>query len=418
MIALVDCNSFYVSCERVFNPKLRKKPVVVLSNNDGCVVARSEEAKALGIPMGVPYFKIKHLEKSHGLFVYSSNYTLYGDMSKRVMSVLLEFVPSMEIYSIDEAFLDFTGFENYNINQYLKDIKSTVYQYTGIPVSIGLSKTKVLAKMMNRISKKEQQFNGVLAVTNDDDIDFCLKNYDVSDLWGIGRKSSEKLKKIGIDTAYDLKNYQNDLVIQKHLTKVGRQIQDELRGKPCIKIETIQKNKKQIISSRSFAKNITEFQTIREAIASHVSRAAEKLRRQDSTCMQLTVFIHTNRFRDTKQTYDSVTVKFLSPTQSTFKMINSSHKALKSIFKKGFEYKKCGIILSDIYDEKGSQFDLFSENDSEKEITTMNAMDSLNKKFGPETTKVAACGVNKHWKMLSEMKSRAYTTHLSDILRI
>jgi len=416
VIALVDCNSFYASCERVFNPKLIGKPVVVLSNNDGCVVARSDEAKALGIPMGVPVFKIKKLIKDKNVQVFSSNYTLYGDLSRRVMQVLSEFTPSMEVYSIDEAFLNFEGFRKEEMQSYIQEIKRTVYQYTGIPVSIGFSHTKVLAKVFNRISKKDKSLNGCLAEFNEERINQHLKKIKVEDIWGIGKKSNEKLLALGIKTAYDFKYYKNDALIQKVLTKVGRQIQDEMRGKSCIELEEVTKNKKQIISSRSFGKGLKEIKDIREALASHVTKAAEKLRRQGSTCSKITVFIHTNRFKNIRQTFDSKSFKFIASTQSTFKFNREAQKILRLIFKPGYEYKKCGVVFSDIYDEAGSQYDLFSENDSKKELDLILSMDSINVINGSETIKLASCGTKKHWKMKSENRSRAFTTRFSEIL--
>ncbi len=416
MIALVDCNSFYASCERVFNPKLIGKPVVVLSNNDGCVVARSDEAKALGIPMGTPLFKIKSLVKAKDIQVFSSNYTLYGDISRRVMQVLSEFTPSMEIYSIDEAFLNFDGFKKNEMQNYIQEIKRTVYQYTGIPVSIGLSNTKVLAKVFNRISKKDKGLNGCLSLFNEQQIDRYLQSFKVEDIWGIGKKSNEKLLSLGIRTAYDFKYYKNDQLILKILTKVGRQIQDELRGKSCIALEEVTKNKKQIISSRSFGSGLSNIRDISEALASHVTKAAEKLRKQGSTCAKISVFLHTNRFKNIKQTFDSMSYKFLSPTQSTFKLNKEAQSMLRKVFKNGYEYKKCGVVISDIFDEKQSQFDLFSENDSEKELELLMSMDLINMTDGSETIKLGSCGTKKHWKMKAEKRSRAYTTRFSEVL--
>lgn len=416
MIALVDCNSFYVSCERMFDPKLLYKPVVVLSNNDGCVVSRSNEAKALGVSMGMPYFQMKKQFKD--VIAFSSNYTLYGDMSKRVMKTLSEFTPNMEIYSIDEAFLDFSGFNKDNLPDYIKEIKNTVYKETGIPVSIGLSHTKVLSKVFNKISKKDPSFNGTLCEFDELKIDEYLKKFKIGDIWGIGSRSEIKLNALGIKTAFEFKYYKNDRLIQKNLTKVGRQIQDELRLKNCINLELSIKNKKQIISSRSFGKNVTEFSELRESVSSHISRAAEKLRRQKSTVKVLSVFIHTNRFKNTPQTYDSASVRFLSPTQSTFKLIKSGIDILNYIFKPGFEYKKCGVVLSDIYDQTESQFDLFSENDNLKEILILNTIDKFNLANGPETIKIASCGISKHWRMLAKMKTKNFTTSINDLTKI
>jgi len=418
MIALVDCNSFYVSCERVFNPKLIGKPVVVLSNNDGCVVARSDEARTLGIPMGIPVFKIEKLIKKYDVQVHSSNYTLYGDLSRRVMSVLSEFTPSMEIYSIDEAFLNFEGFKQIEMQEYIEKIKSTVYQYTGIPVSIGLSHTKVLAKVFNRISKKNKKLNGCLALFDEKKIDEYLKKFKVENIWGVGRRSNEKLLSLGIKTAYDFKHYKNDRLILKLLTKVGRQIQDEMRGQSCIALEEVTKNKKQIISSRSFGKSLTNKKDISEALASHVTKAAEKLRKQNSTCSKISIFLHTNRFRNVKQTFDSKSYQFLSPTQSTFKLNKEAQAMLRDIFKNGYEYKKCGVVINDIYDNDQSQFDLFSKNDSQKELDLLMNMDSINMINGSETIKIGSCGTKRHWMMKSGKKSRAFTTKISEIMII
>ncbi len=416
MIALVDCNSFYVSCERLFNPKLRYKPVVVLSNNDGCVVSRSLEAKALGVPMGIPYFKMKSEFKD--VIAFSSNYTLYGDLSRRVMQTLSEFTPNLEIYSIDEAFLDMSGFKKDELPEYIKMIKNKVYKETGIPVSIGLSHTKVLSKVLNRISKKDISLDGTLCLFEESEIDDYLRNFEVGDIWGIGKQSEIKLKALGIRSAYDFKHYKNDKLIQKILTKVGRQIQDELRFKNCINLELEAKNKKQIISSRSFGKSVTKLSELKEAMSSHISRASEKLRRQNSSAQSLSIFIDTNRYKNTPQTFDSVNIKFISPTQSTFKFIREGLHALEGIFKHGYEYKKCGIVLSSIYDEQGSQFDLFSQNDTIQEIEILKMMDFYNSRNGPESIKIASCGINKHWKMQSQMKSKCFSTRISELLEV
>lgn len=416
MIALVDCNSFYVSCERLFDPKLRNKPVVVLSNNDGCVVSRSNEAKALGVPMGIPYFQMK--KKFKNVIAFSSNYTLYGDMSKRVMTTLSEFTPNMEIYSIDEAFLDLSGFKAERLNSYLKEIKNTVYKETGIPVSIGLSHTKVLSKVFNKISKINPSYQGTLCVLDKDQIDLHLKSFKVGDVWGIGQKSAVKLQALGIKSAYDFKYYCNDKVILKDLTKVGRQIQDELRSKSCISLELHAKNKKQIISSRSFGRSVTDLNELIEAASWHATRVGERLRKQNSAAKIITVFIHTNRFKNTLQTYDSGSLNFLSATQSTFKLNAAAIKILKHLYKPQFEYKKCGVVITDIFDQQDIQFDLFSENDTFKEMQILNTMDKYNQTHGSETIKIASCGINKHWKMLSKMKTKPFTTRLGCLLEV
>jgi DNA polymerase V len=418
MIALVDCNSFYASCERVFNPKLWGKPIVVLSNNDGCIVARSEEAKAVGIPMGLPLFKAKDMIKKHGVHVFSSNYALYGDMSDRVMKVLSQYTPKMEVYSIDEAFLDFSGFKQEKLAAHMREIKDAVYKQTGLPVSVGLSHTKALSKIFNHVAKKNKICEGTATCFDDARIDKVLKEVPIGEVWGVGRRSEVKMYDAGIKTAYDLKHFKNDYLVQKRFTVVGRKLQDELRGISCIELDDVRKSKKNIVSTRSFGSQISDKNEIRKALASHVSKAAEKLRAQNSMAKNLSIFIKTNRFRPTEQSYESFSIEFLSPTQSTFKMVRAASEALDKIFKLGVEYKKCGVSLSSFSDNKGSQFDLFSENDSDKDLSLMSVMDSLNRLNGPETLKVATCGTTAHWKMLSRMKSPAYTTRLSELMEV
>jgi len=418
MIALVDCNSFYASCERVFNPKLWGKPIVVLSNNDGCIVARSEEAKQVGIPMGLPLFKAKDLIKKHNVHVFSSNYTLYGDMSERVMTVLRQFTPNMKVYSVDEAFLDFSGFKEEKLAALMREIKNAVYKQTGLPVSVGLSHTKVLAKIFNHVAKKNKICQGVATCFEGERIDKVLKRTPIGEVWGVGRKSEVKMYDAGVKTAYDLKHFENTHLIQKRFTVAGRKLQDELRGISCVELDDIQKSKKNIISTRGFGKQVTDKNELREALASHVSKAAEKLRAQNSMAKSMNVFIRTNRFKPTEQVYDSFAIEFLSPTQNTFKMVRASSEALDQIFKPGVEYKKCGVSLSNLYDFNGSQFDLFSQNDSLKDLNLMSVMDSVNRKQGSETLKVATCGTTEDWKMLSQMKSKAYTTRVSELMEV
>ncbi len=417
IFALVDCNSFYCSCERVFQPKLQNKPVIVLSNNDGCAVARSDEAKALGIQMGDPFFKIKDIVKKHDVKVFSSNYSLYGDMSRRVMQTLATFSPDMEVYSIDEAFLSLKGFERRDLIQYALEIKEKVYQQTGIPVSIGIGPTKVLAKAANKISKKNKtQTKGVFDIRDPLLQEKILRSFPVEDIWGIGRKSSQKLLNYNIKSAYDLRNA-NEYFVQKLLTIVGRRILQELRGESCLDLEDI-KNKKQIISSRSFGRPVTSIQELQEATANHITNACEKLRRQKSTTQSLAVFIQTNPFKNTPQYYNSAHVTLLSGTCVTNKLISKAFELLNSIFKKGFEYKKVGVVLSSIHPEKTPQLDFFGEFDSLREIKLMRTLDGINEREGKNTVKFAACGIHQFWKMLSQMKTPAYTTRVSEFLKV
>ncbi len=418
MIALVDCNSFYVSCERVFDLSARNRPVVVLSNNDGCVVSLSKEAKDIGIPMGTPYFKVKKLIKENNGKVFSSNYTLYGDLSYRVMETLKRFAPKIEIYSIDEAFLNLEGFRKEEALNYIKEIKAVVYKETGIPVSIGLAKTKVLAKLANIVSKKSTTHKGTLCLLDEKETNKILSTFPVSDIWGIGRKMNVRLHELKIRNAYDFKTFKNDKLILKKMTKVGKAIQDELRGVSCIELEDIKKRKKNILSSRSFGKKISNKQDIKEAIASHVTSAAEKLRKQKSTAQSIHIFIKTNKFSDTMQTYGAKSFSFLSPTQSTFKLVSKALDMVDEVFREGFLYYKCGVSLSGLHNEDESQHDLFSFNDIDKDLEIMRSIDSLNKYYGSECIKVAACGTKKHWQMLSQMKSKAFTTRVTELLEV
>ena len=415
IFALIDCNSFYCSCERVFRPELRGRPVIVLSNNDGCAVARTDEAKALGIAMGAPYFQIRDLCKKNGVHVFSSNYTLYGDMSRRVMEILSEFTPELEIYSIDEAFLSLRGFEHKDLTQYGEEIRRQVLQQTGIPVSVGIAPSKVLAKVANKISKKNK--SGVLYLKEMPQIDFELKKFPVEDLWGIGRKSAEKLKALQIISAWDLK-MADEKKIRKLLTIQGLRILRELHGESCISLELIESDKKQIVSSRSFGQPVLKINDLKEAIANHITTSAEKLRKQNSIAKVLTVFIQTNPFNKGPQYYNSGYVEMLSGTSNTLKLIHHGFDVLDKIFKSGYEYKKCGVILLDLLPKNGSQIDLFGLSDTTEDDHLMKVIDDINRFHGRGTLKPAACGTDLFWKMLSEMKSPCYTTRMSELLKV
>lgn len=418
VFALVDCNSFYCSCERLFNPRLERKPVIVLSNNDGCAVARTDEVKSLGIQMGDPYFKIKNLCNKNNVQVFSSNYTLYGDISCRVMQVLNEFTPEMEIYSIDEAFLSLTGFLKPDLYQYGIEIKNRVKQEVGIPVSVGIAPTKVLAKVANRLAKKNKiKSSGVYSLLNSTDIDCALKGFPIEDVWGIGRQSAKKLKDYKIHTAYDLKIADQKL-IQKLLTIQGLRILRELNGENCITLELIQKDKKQIVSSRSFGKQVTSLDELKESIANHITSAAEKLRRQKSLTKTVVVFIQTNPFKNVPQYYNSGTMNLLSGTSDTSKLIKHAFRILEQIYKPDYEYKKCGVILLELLPKSYSQLDMFGMADSYNDDLRMNVIDEINKFHGRGTIKHAACGIDQFWKMLSRMKSKCFTTRWSELLEI
>jgi DNA polymerase V len=418
IFALVDCNSFYCSCERVFKPSLNNKPVIVLSNNDGCCVARTDEVKKLGIKMGAPYFQIKDFCKKNDVAVFSSNYALYGDMSRRVMKTLADFAPELEVYSIDEAFLSFNGFKKEGLVKYSHEIRAQVKQFTGIPVSIGIGPTKVLAKLANNFAKKNKESTqGVVSLYDFVNHDVLLKQVLVEDLWGVGRKSAEKLKALNIKTACDLK-YSNERVIQQIMTITGRRIVEELRGISCISLELDQTDKKQIVSSRSFGRQVYKLEELKEAIANHVSTAAEKLRKQDCITKSLLVFVQTNPFKNVPQYYNSATMNIMSGTFVTNKLINKAFLCLESIYKEGFEYKKVGVILSEIEKKSLSQLDFFRTHDNPQDDILMKTLDAINEVEGRGTLKFAACGIDHFWKMLSEMKSPNYSSRWADLLHV
>lgn len=416
--AMIDCNSFYCSCERVFDPALNNKPVIVLSNNDGCAVSRTDEAKELGIPMGVAYFQIKDLIKKHDVKVFSSNYTLYGDMSARVMETLSFFSPEMEIYSIDEAFLDLTGMEHKDLFQYALEIKNTVLQYTGLPTCVGIAPTKVLGKIANHLAKQDKlKTQGVFDLRDSSVRDRILKVFPVESIWGIGRKSAKKLHSLKIKTAYELQQSDPEF-IRKVLTISGKKICEELRGVSCIELVEAAEESQQIISSRSFGKNVTQLKDIKESIANHITSSAEKLRSKNLLCQSLTVYIHTNPFGSTPQYYKSAHREFLTATMSTPKLIEHSFLLLDSIFKEGYKYKKCGIILGNLMKKDFLQTDFFHSFDSKKQETLMKTLDEINQSHGRGTLKFAACGIEHFWKMLSEMKSPRYTTNWNELKKI
>ncbi len=418
VFALVDCNSFYCSCERVFKPELNHKPVIVLSNNDGCAVSRTDEAKALGIEMGAVYYQIKDIVKKNNVHVFSSNYTLYGDISSRVMQVLSGFVPEMEVYSIDEAFLNFSGMQKMDLNKYSIEIIKTVQQYTGIPTCIGIGPTKVLSKVANKLAKKNKIKNyGVFNLCDSEFKDTVLKKIPVEDVWGIGRQSAKKLYALQIKTAYDLMKSQPEL-IRKVLTVVGARIVEELNGKSCLDLETDVEDRKQIVSSRSFGRQVTQLIELQESVANHITNAAEKLRKQNLICKNVTVFIQTNPFVNKPQYHNSASMNLTSGTSVTPKLIKHTMQLLEKIYQPKYEYKKAGIILNDLVKKDFIQTDFFNKFDTVEEDNLMNVIDQLNRYHGTSTVKYAACGVNQFWKMLSEMRSPCYTTRWSELCKV
>ncbi|MDX5417891.1 MAG: Y-family DNA polymerase [Hymenobacteraceae bacterium] len=416
LFALVDCNNFYASCERVFDPKLEGKPIVVLSNNDGCIIARSNEAKALGIQMGEPAFKAKDAIEHHNVQVFSSNYTLYGDMSARVMQTLAKFTPNLEVYSIDEAFLDLGNFYGRDLNQYAGELRHTVKTWTGIPVSVGVAPTKTLAKRANRLSKKSKKANGVLVLTDERHIEEALRRTEVGDVWGIGRRYAKKLAGFGIHTALDLRNA-TDAFVKKHMTVVGLRTVRELRGEPCLDLEMVAANKQNICTSRSFGAPVTSLSQLQEATANYTSRCAAKLRRQHSCAGAITVFLQTNPFRETDpQYFSNKTIALPTATNSTLELVQYASLALQALYKPGYRYKKSGVIVSELRPQNQVQTSLLDTVDRDKHQRLMQALDKLNSAWGRDSVTCAAQGTTRPWQLKCEKKSPCYTTQLGELL--
>ncbi len=416
-IALVDCNNFYVSCERVFNPRLNGKPVVVLSNNDGIVVAASDEAKAMGLKLGVPIFQVEDLVKSGEVHTFSSNYALYGDISQRIMDTLSYFTPEIEVYSIDEAFLNLFEFERRNLTEYCRNIRRTVRKWTGIPVSIGIAETKVLAKIANRIAKKFPKADGVLNLTASPYQEKALSVTAVEKVWGVGRSYAKFLRKHGIETALDLRNAE-DSWIKKHMSVVGLRIVRELRGIPCISIEVCPAAKKEICVSRSFGKPVRSFIEMQEAIAVYTTRAGEKLRKEFSAAGSLMVFMMTNRFRDEPQYANSTVIELPVPTDCTQELIQYALKGVAKIFRKGFRFNKAGVVLADIVPANQIQTDLFDVRDRDSSKKLMQVLDKINVRMGQDTLKYAAAGLEQNWKTKFTRRSLRYTTRWNELAEV
>ena len=414
MIALADCNNFYASCERVFNPQLKNKPVIVLSNNDGCVIARSNEAKALKIKMGEPAFKIKSIIEQNGIYVFSTNFALYGDMSNRVMSILGDMIPSTEIYSIDEAFMDFTGISN-NL-EFASQMREKVTKSTGIPISIGVAETKTLAKIANHVAKKYSK-NDVFVMTNNDDITKILKKFPISKLWGVGSSNSRMLNSYGIKTAYDFINT-NERWVQKKMTIRGLKMLCELKGEKCFSIEMAPQRKKTISTTRTFGVDIRDITSLEEAVANHAVRSAEKLRTEKSCAKYIGVLLNTNPFTQSKNYYNGYKYTVLeTATNNTDEIINVSNKLLKEIYKKGYSYKRSGVVLKNIVPEDQVQLNLFNKDYSRRK-KLFQGIDFINKKMGRDTIRFLAQGTSEGLKLKQENLSPCYTTKWSDLLKV
>lgn len=412
--ALVDCNNFYVSCERVFNPKLMGKPVVVLSNNDGCVISRSNEVKTLGIQMGVPYFQIDQLCRQHGIKVFSSNFTLYGDMSRRIMQILKDLCPDMEVYSIDEAFLRLDSLAE-DPYRYAQKIRDTILQQTGIPVSIGIAPTKTLAKVANHIAKKEIK-RGVFDLNDMTVKDIVLQNFKVEDLWGVGRKWSKRLYKLNINTAAELIS-KPESYTRKHFNVMMSRLVKELKGISCFSLEEMQ-TKKNIICSRSFGRPLKQLKDISEALSHFCAKACEKARHQKTKAQAVYVYFRTSRFnKDTVFHAANDAQTFVTPSNDTIFITSVVRRLAKKIYRPGLDYKKAGIVLLNMAPEKNFQADFFEKKRVDNK-NIMSLMDRLNNRFGSRTLFLAAAGIKKRWAMKQVHRSPRYTTCWRELVRV
>lgn len=415
MIALVDCNNFYASCERVFRPDLENKPIVVLSNNDGCVIARSNEAKKLGIKMGEPAFKKREVFERNKIKTFSTNFILYGDMSKRVMSILRNSSKEIEIYSIDEAFLKCY---NEDLNTYGINLRKKVKQWTGIPVSVGIAETKVLAKIANHIAKKYRK-SGVFILDNKEIIEKALKFTAIEEIWGIGRNHARRFKEYGINTAYDLTCIEESWIKRKFSIVVLR-IAKELKGIKCLDIESQHKTKKNICTSRSFGNPTSDYSTIKEALSTFAVRCCEKLRKQKTSTSELRIFIYTNPFNPKhKQYYGTKKIKLERATNDNQIIVHEVIKGLQKIYKKGYIYKKAGVIVGNITQENQVQLNLFDQiRNREKYTKISKVIDRINSSMGRDKLRIATQGFDRKWKMKQEQLSQCYTTRIDEILTV
>jgi DNA polymerase V len=411
-IALVDCNSFYVSCERLFNPSIIKKPVIVLSSNDGCVISRSSEAKVLGIKMGEPYFKVKELVKKNNVKTFSSNYALYGDISRRVMRTLKQFSPQMEIYSIDEAFLDLSSIKDENLLEHGNKIREIVLKWTGIPTSIGIANTKTLSKAANYIAKKEK--SGVINFINSKKIDNLLMKIKINDVWGVGKQLTKFYIKNGINTAHELKNIENSW-IKKNTNVLGSRTAMELKGIACVFLKPHQEKRGNCCVSRSFGRKVTKLEELNEAITTHCLNAAEKIRLENQVVKKITVFIRTSPFQKDKNYYaNSKDIDLPVSTNDSIELVKYALSALKNIYKRGYRYQKTGIIFSNLKNVDVYNKNLFSKiSNEEKRKNLMKAIDITNVKYGRHSLSIAQADFKKKWNIKKQHSSKIDTACFS-----
>lgn len=417
MYALVDCNNFYASCERVFNPNLQGKPVAILSNNDGCVISMSDEAKKLNLPFGAPIFKWEQFCKNNNISVLSSNYPLYGDMSMRVMKILEQFSPDVEVYSIDEAFLQFKGFDNYNLNTYGTEIRGRILQWTGIPTCVGIAPTKALSKVANKIARKfPAETKGVYVIDSEEKRIKALKWTPIDSVWGIGRRNQKKLIAKGCAKAYDFTQLDDNWVL-KNLTITGWKLKKDLEGNSKILLDE-PTNKKAIATTRSFEYTFSDLNNIKERISTFAASCAEKLRKQNSSCHMVIVLLRSNYHqKDNEQHRASKTVIFPYPTNSTLTICKSAVQAVSAIFKEGIQYKKAGVIVTGLVPSNNYQLNMFA-NENPKHVSLMSAIDKINQTYKANKIKLANQDLQRTWKMRQERLSPKYTTNINDIIKV
>lgn len=416
MFALVDCNNFYASCERVFNPNLIGKPVAILSNNDGCVISRSDEAKALGLPMGAPIFKWESFCKANNVTVLSSNYPLYGDMSSRVMSILKQYSPEVEVYSIDESFLYFKGFDNYDLTKYGLEIKSRILKWTGIPTCVGIAPTKALSKVANKIARKyPNQTKGVYVMDTEEKRIKALKWLSVEDVWGVGRQLSKRLQIKGCKTAFDFTQLP-DVWVKKNFSVVEARLKRDLEGIPTLKLDEIVTQKKMIATTRSFDYSYSDIEYIKERVSTFAVSCAEKLRKQGSSCHVIIVMLKSDKHKkELEQHRTSTSINLTYPTSSSLIISNCAISALMSIFKKGIQYKKAGVIVTGLVPIDNHQLHLFDA-ENPKHQPLMKSIDSLNAKYKNNKIRIANQDLKRTWKMRQDRLSPRYTTNINDII--
>ena len=415
VFALIDCNAFYVSCKRVFNPRLNNRPVVALSNNDGCIIARSKEAKALGIKMGVPLFKVKDIVERENVIVFSSNYTLYADMSRRVMNIISELAPSIEIYSIDEAFIELTDMK-IDYDSYARQMRKTILQYTGIPVSIGIASTKTLTKVANHIAKDDETLEGVCSLVQHNNLDKVLEDTDVADIWGVGRQLSKKLITNGVFNAKLLKNCHNEW-IRKIMSVNGLKTVSELREISCLDLEETSATRKSCCTTRSFGSPLVRLEDIEQAVTTFARRATERIRGENLIASTVSVFLRTNPFDKSHYYSNSSMITLSYPTYDTMQIVKAALKLTKTLFRENYKYKKAGVLLSGFSKQGTETKDLFSEA-KYSSPKLMSAVDQINQRYGSDTIQIATeCQLGR-WKQKRKNCTQSYTTQLNKVLLV